>query len=130
MCWLATLSLVALSDRIMSDPITLASDAPSGRVTIDLRQGRENCVYIYTSGIGAYRRSRMPSWNSIVSGCDVIAAPASSKRSGERAGDYIALVIDDPMLPQPIRANLFRDDDDGASWSLHWSRPAKRSGKD
>ncbi|ASG20205.1 DUF736 domain-containing protein [Nitrospirillum viridazoti] len=50
---------------------------------------------------------------------------AGWKRTGERAGDYIALVIDDPALPQPIRANLFRDDG-GASWSLHWSRAPKR----
>lgn len=51
---------------------------------------------------------------------------AGWKRTGERAGDYIALVIDDPGLPQPIRANLFRDDDGGASWSLHWNRAPKR----
>ena len=51
---------------------------------------------------------------------------AGWKRTGERAGDYIALVIDDPALPQPIRANLFRDDDGGASWSLHWNRAPKR----
>ncbi|MFG1403794.1 DUF736 domain-containing protein [Xanthobacter sediminis] len=51
---------------------------------------------------------------------------AGWKRTGERAGDYIALVIDDPALPQPIRANLFRDDDSGASWSLHWNRAPKR----
>lgn len=57
-------------------------------------------------------------------------AGAGWKRSGERAGEYIALVIDDPALPQPIRANLFRDDDAGAAWSLHWSRPTKRDGRD
>lgn len=51
---------------------------------------------------------------------------AGWKRTGERAGDYIALIIDDPALPQPIRANLFRDDDAGASWSLHWNRAPKR----
>ncbi|CAI9404973.1 hypothetical protein ANOBCDAF_01139 [Pleomorphomonas sp. T1.2MG-36] len=51
---------------------------------------------------------------------------AGWKRTGERAGDYIALVIDDPGLPQPIRANLFRNDDGGASWSLHWTRAPKR----
>lgn len=51
---------------------------------------------------------------------------AGWKRTGERAGDYIALVIDDPALPQPIRANLFRNDDGGASWSLRWSRAPKR----
>ena len=52
------------------------------------------------------------------------------KRIGERAGEYIALVIDDPALPQPIRANLFRDDDAGNAWSLHWSRLQSRGGKD
>ncbi|NTF89559.1 DUF736 domain-containing protein [Agrobacterium rhizogenes] len=49
-------------------------------------------------------------------------------RTGERAGEYIALLIDDPMLPQPVRATLFRNDDSGASWSLHWSGRHKRSG--
>ena len=55
---------------------------------------------------------------------------AAWKRTGERAGEYVALTIDDPALPQPIRANLFRDDDAGSTWSLHWSRPQTRSGKD
>jgi uncharacterized protein (DUF736 family) len=57
-------------------------------------------------------------------------AGAGWKRNGERAGEYIALLFDDPALPQPIRANLFRADDTGNAWSLHWSRPAKRGGKD
>ena len=55
---------------------------------------------------------------------------AGWKRTGERAGDYIALVIDDPALPRPIRANLFRSDDAGNVWSLQWSRLAKRNGND
>ncbi len=55
---------------------------------------------------------------------------AAWKRHGERAGEYIALVINDPALPQPIRANLFRDDEAGNAWSLHWSRQPKRDGKD
>ena len=55
---------------------------------------------------------------------------AGWKRTGERAGEYIALVIDDPGLAQPIRANLFRDDDAGNTWSLHWSRQRDRGEKD
>lgn len=55
---------------------------------------------------------------------------AGWKRTGERAGEYIAVLIDDPALPHPIRANLFRDDDAGNAWSLHWSRPRDRSEKD
>jgi uncharacterized protein (DUF736 family) len=55
---------------------------------------------------------------------------AGWKRTGERAGEYISVLIDDPALPQPIRANLFRDDDAGNAWSLHWSRPRDRAEKD
>ena len=51
---------------------------------------------------------------------------AAWKRTGEKAGEYLSVLIDDPALPQPIRANLFRDDDGGASWSLHWTRPKPR----
>ena len=51
-------------------------------------------------------------------------------RTGERAGEYVALVKDDPAFRHPIRANLFRDDDAGSAWSLHWSRPSKRDAKD
>ena len=55
---------------------------------------------------------------------------AAWKRTGEKAGEYIALVIDDPGLAQPIRANLFRDVDAGNTWSLHWSRQRDRGEKD
>jgi uncharacterized protein (DUF736 family) len=52
------------------------------------------------------------------------------KRCGEKAGDYVALLIDDPALVQPIRANLFRSGDDQATWNLHWTRPPKRGERD
>ena len=55
---------------------------------------------------------------------------AAWKRTGEKAGEYLSLLLDDPALPQPIRANLFRDDDAGSSWSLHWSRPRPREDRD
>lgn len=55
---------------------------------------------------------------------------AGWKRTGEKAGEYVALLIDDPTFPHPIRANLFRDDDTGKAWSLHWSRPRDRAEKD
>lgn len=55
---------------------------------------------------------------------------AGWKRIGEHAGEYISLLLDDPTFPQPIRANLFRDDDHGNAWSLHWNRPQKRDRKD
>ena len=55
---------------------------------------------------------------------------AAWKRSGEKAGEHLSVLLDDPALPQPIRANLFRDGADGASWSLHWNRVSKRDARD
>lgn len=55
---------------------------------------------------------------------------AGWKRTGEKAGEYIAVLFDDPSFAQPIRANLFRDDGSGKDWSLHWTRAAMRDGKD
>lgn len=55
---------------------------------------------------------------------------AGWKRTGEKAGNYVALQIDDPSFGQPIRANLFQSTDDKASWGLHWTRPPKRGDRD
>jgi uncharacterized protein (DUF736 family) len=55
---------------------------------------------------------------------------AAWKRSGEKAGEYLSVLLDDPALLQPIRANLFRDDDAGSAWSLHWNRPKPREDRD
>ena len=55
---------------------------------------------------------------------------AGWKRTGEKAGEYLSVLLDDPTFPHPIRANLFRDDDAGSSWSLHWSRPRPREDRD
>lgn len=55
---------------------------------------------------------------------------AAWKRTGEKAGEYLSVLLDDPALSQPIRANLFRDDDAGTSWSLHWTRPRPREDRD
>jgi len=42
------------------------------------------------------------------------SARAGKKRTGEVASEYISLLINDPALPKPIRANLFRDYNDAA----------------
>ena len=55
---------------------------------------------------------------------------AGWKRTGEKAGNYVSLVIDDPSLTQPIRANLFQSGDDKSAWVLNWNRPPKRSERD
>jgi len=51
---------------------------------------------------------------------------AGWKRVGEKAGDYVALQIDDPFLPHPIRANLFQTTGQWESHILIWNRPSKR----
>ena len=55
---------------------------------------------------------------------------AGWKRTGEKAGDYVSLQIDDPTFGHPIRANLFQSTDDKSAWGLHWNRPPKRSERD
>jgi uncharacterized protein (DUF736 family) len=54
---------------------------------------------------------------------------AAWNRTGDRASAFIALSIEDPSFAQPIRANLFRDDDAGQIWSLHWKRPSRRKAR-
>ena len=55
---------------------------------------------------------------------------AGWKRTGEKAGDYVSLQIDDPTFGHPIRANLFQSPDDKSAWGLHWNRPPKRAERD
>jgi uncharacterized protein (DUF736 family) len=52
---------------------------------------------------------------------------AGWKRTGEKAGEYVSLQIDDPAFIQPLRANLFRQGD--AAYTLQWSRASKRDEK-
>ena len=51
---------------------------------------------------------------------------AGWNRTGEKAGEYVSLLLDDPVFAQPVRANLFQSGDDKSAWSLHWNRPPKR----
>ena len=53
---------------------------------------------------------------------------AGWKRVGDKAGDYVAVLIDDPALVQPLRANLFQAD--SGTHVLMWSRPSRRAPKD
>jgi len=55
---------------------------------------------------------------------------AGWKRTGEKAGEFVSILLDDPTFAQSIRANLFQNGSDKTSWSLHWSRLQKRDGKD
>lgn len=51
---------------------------------------------------------------------------AAWDRTGEKAGNYLSVSIDDPSFTQPIRANLFQSDAENSIWALHWSRQSKR----
>jgi len=51
---------------------------------------------------------------------------AGWKRTGEKAGGYISLQLDDPSFAQPIRANLFQANEAGTSFDLLWNRPPRR----
>ena len=51
---------------------------------------------------------------------------AGWKRTGEKAGEYVSLVIDDPALAQPIRANLFQSGDDKSAVGAELEPPPKR----
>lgn len=55
---------------------------------------------------------------------------AGWKRTGEKAGEYVSLQLDDPTFAQPIRANLFQSADGKSAWGLYWNRPTKRSERD
>ncbi len=50
---------------------------------------------------------------------------AAWKRKGEKAGDYVSLLIDDPAFRQPIRAYLFQSTSNVKSFHLLWNRPSK-----
>lgn len=54
---------------------------------------------------------------------------AAWTRTGEKAGEYLFVLLEDPSLQHPIRANLFQNGSDSVSWSLHSSRPAKDDGE-
>ena len=55
---------------------------------------------------------------------------AGWNETGERAGDYVSLRIDDPAFAQPIRAALFQNTGDKSAWSLRWNRQPKTREQD
>ena len=52
---------------------------------------------------------------------------AGWKRTGEKAGDYISVQLDDPSFAQPIRVNLFQANEAGTAFTLLWNRPPRRN---
>lgn len=68
-----------------------------------------------------------PAWRLLLVEADTgIEIGAGWERRSERAGSYIAVQIDDPALPVPLRANLIRSTQNGDEYHLLWSRPTPR----
>ncbi|ARS71014.1 DUF736 domain-containing protein [Sinorhizobium meliloti] len=51
---------------------------------------------------------------------------AAWDRTGERAGSYLFVAIDDPSFVEPIRARMFESDTGKDVWNLLWTRKARR----
>ena len=54
---------------------------------------------------------------------------AAWDRTGDKAGNYLSVTIDDPTFAQPIRARLFESDTKKDTWNLLWTRRAKQDEK-
>ncbi|MGL3822782.1 DUF736 domain-containing protein [Sphingopyxis sp. R3-92] len=68
-----------------------------------------------------------PDWRVLLGDAETgTEVGAGWSRTGERAGSYVALQIDDPALGVPLRANLIRIAPESDSYQLLWSRPAPR----
>ena len=71
-----------------------------------------------------------PDWRVRLGDGDGPEVGAAWNRTGERAGGYLSLQLDDPSFARPIRANLFKSPDETDVHHLVWSRPSKRDAKD
>jgi uncharacterized protein (DUF736 family) len=61
---------------------------------------------------------------------DELEIGAGWKEVGEKAGKYLAIQIDCPLLPRAIRANLFQSNGDPTAHLLIWKRPRNRPVQD
>ncbi|KJF71750.1 MULTISPECIES: DUF736 domain-containing protein [Agrobacterium] len=57
---------------------------------------------------------------------DGLEIGAAWDRTGERAGAYLSVTIDDPSFVEPIRARMFESDTNKHVWNLHWTRKTRR----
>ncbi|MEG3125087.1 DUF736 domain-containing protein [Sphingomonas sp. GB1N7] len=54
---------------------------------------------------------------------------AAWRRTGERAGAYLSLMIDDPSFAGPIHANLFQSNEGDGTHHLVWTRQSRRDSR-
>lgn len=67
-----------------------------------------------------------PAYRIHLGGEDGPEVGAGWKHTGDRAGAFVSVVLDDPVFEHPIRARLFQSDEDGRNWGMHWTRQKKR----
>lgn len=67
-----------------------------------------------------------PNYTAHLNDADGPEVGAGWKRSSDRAGEYVAVMLDDPVFPVPFRANLFQQDHDKKVWFMSWNRQVKR----
>ena len=73
----------------------------------------------------ASQSEHAPDYRVVVASRDEVREiGAGWKRTGDKAGAYVALQIDDPAFIRPLRANLFHDE--GDTHVLMWNRPMRR----
>jgi uncharacterized protein (DUF736 family) len=67
-----------------------------------------------------------PNYSVRLNDADGPEVGAGWKRTSERAGEYVAVMLDDPSFAAPFRANLFQQEHDKKVWVMVWNRSAKR----
>ncbi|ODT79408.1 MAG: hypothetical protein ABS76_19655 [Pelagibacterium sp. SCN 64-44] len=89
--------------------VTLSVQAKNVRIVLETRATGENA----------------PSHRVFVGKAEIGAAWSKTSNEGR---SYLGLKLDDPSFSNPIYANLF-EDEEGKTYSLIWSRPARRNGE-
>ncbi len=101
-------------------PFTRTSDGYTGTIrTLTLRRD----VIVIVPAI-ASEADNAPNYRVLA---DDVEVGAGWKRTGDKAGDYVSLLIDDPAFGHPIRANLFQVVSGGDTFHLIWTRPSRRA---
>lgn len=93
--------------EFVGDIVTLSVQAKGVRIVPDQNPPSENA----------------PTHRVFIGNAEVGAAWAKQSNEGRA---YLGVKLDDPSFAAPIYANLF-DDEDGATYSLIWSRPSRRN---
>ena len=72
-------------------------------------------------------RATAPDWHVVLARGDArIDVGCGWTRSSDKAGPFIALLLDCPSFARPLRANLMRSDRDPAAHAMLWSRSLPR----